>query len=451
MTSALRGTLVRLIPPTPLSRRLASQSLLFASGQGAFTTISAFYLLKIVGLSSDRVGLGLTISSGVAFALGWPIGKIVDRYGAKRLWATSSIGRTAAFVALPFVDTFAGYLVVAVAFDLAEGIGRTANQSYVLDVMSPDERVRTQAYMYSSLNVGFTLGAIIGGVALALKDVLDTTDVIRWAPLLSAVIMLLNGYWVTRLPDAPHDHRARSDGPRTPVPGPSAWRNHGWMAVSFFNAVMWTNQVLLHVVIPLWLVDKTDSPPWLLGWLFATNTVLCIFVPPLLTNLRRDLRLSLRRVWISTAFFALACAITFVTHDTSGLLTIFLVWLGHVAVTGAELAISGASWAFEAELMDPRRRGDYQGVGGLFAGLAFAGAPALYTWLSGQWGGLGWAVIATFIVLAATGMGPAVRRAERFGHEHFPEHFEEAAHESAEAALDAGEIVGLDELSQEQG
>ena len=34
----------RLIPPTPLSRKLATQSLLFATGSGAFLTGSAFAL-----------------------------------------------------------------------------------------------------------------------------------------------------------------------------------------------------------------------------------------------------------------------------------------------------------------------------------------------------------------------------------------------------------------------
>ena len=45
------------------------------------------------------------------------------------------------------------------------------------------------------------------------------------------------------------------------------------------------------------------------------------------------------------------------THSTAGFVTIFLVWLGHVAVTGAELYVSGAGWAFQAKLMDPARRG----------------------------------------------------------------------------------------------
>ena len=37
-----------------------------------------------------------------------------------------------------------------------------------------------------------------------------------------------------------------------------------------------SNQVLLNVVVPLWLVERTDAPPALLAWLFGTNTVLAV-------------------------------------------------------------------------------------------------------------------------------------------------------------------------------
>src|SRR3546814_2813499 len=72
-----------------------------------------------------------------------------------------------------------------------------------------------------------------------------------------------------------------------------------------------------------------------------------------------------------------SCIITLVTHDTVGWQTIALVWLGHVTVTGAELYLSAASWSFEADLMDPRRRGEYQGAAELTGTLGRVWAPAL--------------------------------------------------------------------------
>jgi hypothetical protein len=111
-----------------------------------------------------------------------------------------------------------------------------------------------------------------------------------------------------------------------------------------------------------------------------------------------------------------------VTHSTVGLITIVLVWLGHVTVTGAELAISGATWAFEAELMDPDRRGEYQGVGEVSRALGSQWAPWLFTALAlNVDGGVGWLVIAAIIVVATAGMSPSVRLAERFRDQHFPQ------------------------------
>jgi MFS family permease len=215
------------------------------------------------------------------------------------------------------------------------------------------------------------------------------------------------------LPKAPHELRPTDEARQRPT-GPGPLRNPGWMATCFFNGVMWTNQTLLNVVIPLWLVHDTDSPRWLLAWLFGTNTVLCIFLPAYTSKGVTTIGDAMRRVWIATAFFIASCLITMVTHTTTGLITVFLVWLGHVAVTGCELAISSASWTFQANLMEPSRRGEYQGVAGIFSALGMRWSPFVFTWLAISWHGPGWLVIAGFPILAAVGLGPATRSAERF-------------------------------------
>jgi MFS family permease len=412
----LGPTLRRLVPPTPLSRRLATQSLLFATAEGTFLTGSAVFFTQVVGLRAAQVGLGLTIAGLVSFVVAYPAGKLTDRIGPKRMWAAGAFVAALLFAAWPFIDDFTGYVSMVVCFEIIENAAGAGRNAYVLDVMPEDERVATQAYMYSSLNVGFTLGAIIGGIALAF----DNTDVMRWMPLFTLAIGLVNAVFITRLPRAPHDVRSAAERSARAKPrGRGPLRNVGWMLVSLFTGTMWTNQVLLNVVIPLWLVQATDAPHWLLAWLFGTNTVLCIFLPAYTSRGLVTLSDALRSVRISGAFFVLACLITMATHSTAGFVTIFLVWLGHVAVTGAELYNSGASWAFEAKLMDPARRGEYGGVSEVFSTLGGRWAPALFTLLAMSWHpealpGAGWLVIAAIGLLAVAGLHPSVRMAERF-------------------------------------
>jgi MFS family permease len=211
-------------------------------------------------------------------------------------------------------------------------------------------------------------------------------------------------------------------------------KNVGWLAASFCDGVLWTNQVILNLVIPLWLVQKTDAPWVVLAFLFGTNTVMCILLPLAAARGVRDLSTGLRAIRISTFFFIVSCVITLSTHHTVGLLTVVLFFLGHVTLTGAELFLSAASWTFEAELMDPRRRGEYQGAAELMGTLGRVWAPALYTFLVMDWSSLGWLVIAALVTAAAVGLHPSVRLARRFLEQHVPADVLADATSSAKAA-----------------
>lgn len=407
--------LSRFRPPSPLAGRLAGQSLLFALGEGTFMTGSAVFFTQIVGLSAAQVGLGLTLAGGAAFLAAWPMGKLVDRFGPKRMWALSATGQAGLFALWPLIGGFGEYVAMAVAMEVLGSLGGAAHGAYTIDVLPPDERVRSRAYMYSALNVGFTLGSLVGGIALAF----DSNDVLHALPWFTTVAFLVNAVAILRLPNAPHDERTPEER-KVKVPGPGPLRNPGWLASTFFVGVLWTNQVLLNIVIPLWLVEKTDAPRVLLAFLFGTNTVMCIFLPMAAARGVKDVSTALRAIRVSAVFFVVSCFITLATHDTIGWVTIALVWLGHVTVTGAELYLSAASWSFEAELMDPRRRGEYQGAAELSGTLGRVWAPAVYTFLAMSWGAAGWLLIAAIVVVATAGLHPSARMAQRFLDRHGP-------------------------------
>src|SRR6187551_3642168 len=104
-------------PPSPLAGRLATQSLLFALGEGTFMTGSAVFFTQTVGLSAAQVGLGLTLAGVAAFAAAWPMGKAVDRFGAQRCWAVSAAGQAGLFALWPFIDTFGKYVAMAMVME----------------------------------------------------------------------------------------------------------------------------------------------------------------------------------------------------------------------------------------------------------------------------------------------------------------------------------------------
>ena len=414
--SGVPGSVGRLLqsalPPTPLARKLSIQSVLFAVGEGVFLTGSAVFFTQIVGLSAGQVGIGLTVAGLVSFCLAVPLGKLADRVGPKRMWALGAFAGALLYAVWPLIHGFVAYLVMMVVLELVGTAGWSGRGAYTIDVFPREERVRSQAFMRAALNIGFTFGALIGGIALAFNN----DDIIRAVPVLTAVILAANAFYVLGLPDAQHDRPdARAEGkPAAEKVRGGALRNRGFVALFTCDGVLSTNQVLLNVLIPLWLVQETDAPRVLLAWLFGTNTLLAVLLQVRAARGVDSVASSLRAARVSSVFFVASCLIVLVTHDTVGWVTIALVWIGHVTVTGAELFQSAGHWGLISELSDPDRLGEYQGAAHLGGTIGQVWAPAAYTFLAIEWGSTGWLVIAGIVVLATLGMGPSARAAERF-------------------------------------
>jgi MFS family permease len=399
--------LQRVLPPTPLARKLSVQSVLFAVGEGTFMTGNAVFFTHIVGLTAAQVGLGLTLAGVATFFLAVPLGRLADRVGPRRMWALGALAEAVLYLAYPWIRGFGSFLAMVILLELVGATGGAGRGAYTLDVFPREERVRSLAFMRSALNIGFTLGALLGGLALAT----NSDAVIRAVPLVTAAILGLNALLISRLPNAAHDEKPAE---KKQVITPGALRNKGFLALNFCNGVLSTNQVLLSIVIPLWLVQETDAPRVLLAWLFGTNTVMAVFLQVPASRGSETVPGALRATRLSATFFVLSCLIVMSTHNTIGWSTILLIWLGHVTVTGAELFQSAAAWGFSSELSDPDRRGEYQGAARLGGTLGGVWAPAAYTFLAMGWGSVGWLVIAAIVVLAAIGAHPSARVAERY-------------------------------------
>ena len=396
------------LPPTRLERDLAVQCVLSAFATGAFLTGTAVFFTQVVGLTGAQVGLGLSIAAGVALLLQLPLGRLADRVGAKPLWVVASAVEAALYFAWPLIGGMVGFVAMLTTLAVFETAARNARNVFRIEVFPREVRVRASAYMRAARNVGYTLGAGASGVALGLG-----TDAVRLVPLLTGALLVANALMIALLlPSIERTvHVAGVDEGLTA--SPAAWRNSGFVVLAACNGVLSSNQVLLNVVVPLWLVERTDAPPVLLAWLFGTNTVLAVLLQVRASQVADSVDGSLRAVRWSGCAFVVSCAVLAVTHDTVGWVSIVLIWVGHVTITGAELWQSAADWGLTAELSDHRRLGDYQGVWGLGYQVEPIVFPALFTFLALEWGTPGWVLIAACGVAAAVVAHPAARAAQR--------------------------------------
>jgi MFS family permease len=404
------GPLRRILPASKLERDLALQCVLSAFATGSFLTGTAVFFTQVVGLSGSQVGLGMSIAGVATLLLSIPLGRLTDRVGAKPLWSLSALVEALLYFAWPAAGGMAPFVALLSVLAAVSTAGNTGRNVYRIAVFPRDVRVRALAYMRAARNVGYTLGALAGGIALAI----GTRDAIVAVPVLTGTLLLVNAVMVALLPrlDPPETQASEHREARTAVP--PAWRNRGFVVLSACNGVLSSHQVLLNVVVPLWLVERTDAPHTLLAWLFGTNTVMAVCLQVRASRGSESVSGALRAVRLSGWSFVLSCLVLSITHETVGWISIVLIWLGHVTITGAELWQSAADWGFQSELSDHRRLGDYQGIWSLGYQAEPIVFPGLFTFLALQWGTPGWAVIAALGVVAAAAAHPAARAAERF-------------------------------------
>ncbi|WP_151770381.1 MFS transporter [Streptomyces abyssomicinicus] len=420
--------LSRLLPDDRLIRAMSYQSVLSAFAEGVFITGEAVYFTQVVGLSPAQVGLMLTLSLAAAFLFSVPLGRLADRLGTRRSWIHGSLLQAVFFASWFLASGFATALAVLIPLVLAETWARTGRNAYRVQIFPREKRVHATAYLRAARNVGYTLGAAAGAVALAL----DNLTLIHAVPLFTAAVLLSNAYWIARLPEPPRAAPVTPAAPTGPDAGPAAGpaagpvagaarrrdpraalRNRAFVLLTFLNGVLHTHQVLLTTVIPLWLVTETDAPKVVLAWLYGTNTLMAVALQVAAARGVATVADSLRAQRRGAVCFLASCAIIAVTHETAGWVTVLLMWVGHVTVTGAEIYQSAGEWGLVAELADPERRGEYEGVVNLGSNLGTVWAPAAYTFLAMSWGPAGWAVIAAVILTAAVALHPAARACER--------------------------------------
>ena len=191
------------------------------------------------------------------------------------------------------------------------------------------------------------------------------------------------------------------------------------MASTFFIGVLWTNQVLLNIVIPLWLVQETDAPRVLLAFLFGTNTVMCILLPMAAARGVKDVTTALRAIRVSMTFFVASCLITALhaRHRRLGDHRARVARPRHrhrggALPLGGQLVVrSRADGPRPSRRIPGRRRAQRHPRPGV-------GARPLHVPGDDLGRVVGWLLIAAIVVVATVGLHPAARRAQRFLREH---------------------------------
>jgi hypothetical protein len=389
------------LPPSGRLRTLSLATLANTVGTGLWVTAAALYLTRFVGLTPTEVGLGLTVAGLVGLTASVPLGGLADRRDPRALRAVLQLAQAAVAAAYLLVGSFPVFLLVATVDALLVSGNLAVRAALVAAVGGPEGRVHAFATLRAVANLGVTLGAGVAAFAL----VADTGWAYRLLVLGNVATYLVSAALIMRLPSYPPVRR-----PVRPRPG-RALRDGRFLAVAGASAVLSLHWVALTLILPLWVVTRTDAPPVTVAAVLLVNTLLTVLFAVRLSGSARHAvpaAATMRRAGLVLAAGMLLWAGTAVVPTA---VAVGLLLLATVVYTVGDLWHGGAGAALAYDLAAPDAIGAYQGVDALLAGLARAAGPAVLTWLILDGGPIGWLALAGLLAVTGLAVPPLTRRA----------------------------------------
>ncbi|MFB7178774.1 MFS transporter [Streptomyces sp. NPDC056257] len=382
---------------------LALTTLTASTGHGTVVTISVLYFTRAVEIPAAKVGLGLTIAAVVGMAVSIPAGHLADALGARKASIAFVLLQGLTLWGYALVGGFTGMLIAASLVAVAESASNASRGALIANAIPSKERVRTRAYLRSVTNVGFSIGTVLGGLALS-----HDSPAVYAAELIGGGSMfIVSGLAYLWL----------ADPGRVPKPsGASRWlvlRDRPFAVVGLLNAVLIMNAGILNIALPIWIVEETNAPASAFAALLLVNTVLVVLFQVPMSKGAEDVRGGARALLRSGLWLASCCVAIALAAGRSPWVALAFLAVGVVLHTMGELLYSAGTWALSYELAPDHAQGQYQGMFGLTSQLGIAITPAVTAVLIVRYGWVGWVVLAA--VMAAAGLAaPAVARwAER--------------------------------------
>jgi MFS family permease len=394
---ALRGYVQSLNPQLPRSvQTLQVGGLINFFGSGMAIPFLFIYLHNVRDIGLDTAGLILATNGLTGLAAGPVAGALVDRIGGRRTLTISLIVQAIGYAFFPLIhEPWHGFALSAL---VGVGIGTfwPAQSSLIAGLTPRDRRAAAFATQRLTMNLGFGLGGLVGGLIATTSD-----------PTTFTVIFLLNSVtflvYIAALTLVPEPSREEHDESAERVRGGSyrdVFRNSAFIAVIAINVMMIGAGIAQLTSFPVYAKNEAGLSERTIGIIFFLNTLVIVLaqlpLAKLLEGRRRMPMIGLLGVlwagsWLlfpagagfadglaTAAVFAFAVSVFAIGECLHGVVHAPLVVdLAEPRILGRYLALSSVSWEV-----------------GFTAGPALAGLM-LAAWPHGLW------FVAAAICLAA--------------------------------------------------
>jgi MFS family permease len=368
-------------------------------GYGLILPFEIIYLHHFRGFSTATAGLVLGAILGAGTVATPPAGALLDRFRPKPILIASNLGSAFGYAGFAFVDRPWQAYSCAIVGGAGVGVARTANQTWLITVVTPEQRAASFALGRVAQNFGLGLGATVAGFIVSSAQVLWSFQVLYLfdAITYAALALVIVAVVPNRGPAAAHAGAGRG-GFRDVA------RDRTFLIVTAANLVLIiVGYALFANILPPFVKAQTHVGPGAIGLLFLFNASFVVIGQIPATRLFIRVRRA-RTFAVASGLFAVALLGVLpatLIHSELGA-TVLLCAVAIVIAIG-ECVHAVVLGPLAADLAPPHLLGRYISVfslmvtGGFAIGPAIGGAVLATSPDAVWWGGA--------LVAAAIGVG----------------------------------------------
>jgi len=390
----LKSIVGNIVSPDPTVRKLTFANFINTFGNGMFHTVGIIYFSFTVGLGAHSVAFAFTIGAAVSLAVSVPAGHLADKWSPKYVGIASFVLQGIVLGLQVFTKTWSVFVILLCLEYFVERFGQNARMSYIAQIGEGQKRVEARAYMRAVTNLGIGSGTLIAGIALAI----NTPTAYKTMIALDALTFLFAALAYTRVPNvapalAQHE---KFDW--------SVLKDHRYIIATALNGGLNLHFLVQNVAIPVWVVQETNAPRWMISGIMLMNTIAIVLFQVRSSKKATDLKAAIQLFQQASFYVALASLIYAMAHGVNALLASLIMLVGMAVHVAGELTGSNSAWMIAMDLADQRRQGVYQGIWAMGFGLTDMVGPSLLVALVIGIGQFGWVILAIWFVLIGQAM-----------------------------------------------
>jgi len=325
----------------------------------------ALYAKQELNVTTGEAGLVLAFY-GIGALISSPFsGKLSDNIGPLKLMTISLISSGLFLFLYSVVKDFKIFLGLSLVWAILNEAFRPASMSFISSEITPDRRKTAFALNRLAINLGMSIGPVIGGILSTINfSLLFYVDGITS---LAAGSFLILSHWQK------HEAADERDGVKDTVEVVNKVSLMKTKKFLYFILAFIPVQIVFfqHIgALPLFIVNELGFSNAIFGYLIAINTVLIIFVEVPLNDAMRTWE-SHKSLALGALLSALGFGFLAFSEDIPPIILLIVIW------TFGEMILFPASGDYVASVSPEKQRGEYMGYFQMSFSFSFMVGPWL--------------------------------------------------------------------------